>query len=117
MMNTLASDPVYNLAGRTTIAEYTALLARCAFFIGCDSAGVHLAAAVQTPTATLYGPTSPDAWAPREAGHIVIRNDMDCVPCRQKGCRNSGSSLCLARLSVDAVVQRITPLLSNLTVS
>lgn len=116
MMNALAGDPVTNLAGRTTIPEYTALLARCAFFIGCDSAGVHLAAAVQTPTATLYGPTSPDAWAPREDGHVVIRKAMDCVPCRQKGCHDSGTSICMERLSVEEVLQRITPLLSNLAV-
>ncbi len=113
MMAGLPADRVFNLAGRTRISQYAALLARCRLFVGCDSAGVHIAAAVETPTATIYGPTSPQSWAPREKGHRVIQKAMDCVPCRQKGCRGSGLSQCLENLSVNEVIAEIEPLIAN----
>lgn len=114
MTEGLSTGGVLNMAGKTPIALYAALLARCRLFIGCDSAGVHIAAAVETPTATIYGPSSPDSWAPRDKGHMVIRKDMNCVPCRQKGCRNSGVSLCLEELSLDDVIKQIEPLIQDL---
>ena len=117
MVAAITTDRVINMAGKTSIALYAALLARCRLFIGCDSAGVHIAAAVATPTATIYGPSSPDSWAPREKGHMVVRKDMDCVPCRQKGCRNSGVSLCLEQLNVDDVVKQIEPLMQGVGLS
>lgn len=111
------ADRVFNMAGQTTISQYAALLARCRLLIGCDSAGVHIAAAVETSTATIYGPTSPKSWAPREHGHVVISSEMDCAPCRQKGCRGSGLSQCLEDLSVEEVVEKIEPLLIALAVT
>ena len=114
MMSGITLNIVFNMAGRTIIDQYAALLARCRSFIGCDSAGVHLAAAVATPTATIYGPSSPKSWAPREHGHVIIRKAMDCVPCRQKGCHDSGLSKCLESLSVDEVIAEIEPLIAAL---
>lgn len=114
MIDGLPADKVFNMAGKTTISQYAALLARCCLFIGCDSAGVHIAAAVKTPTATIYGPSSPKSWAPREKGHVVIQKAMDCVPCRQKGCRDSGLSDCMENLSVDEVVAVVEPLIADL---
>ncbi len=40
------------------------LLAKAALFIGNDSGPGHIAAAVGTPTLTLFGPTDPRLWAP-----------------------------------------------------
>lgn len=117
MIQGIAADRVFNLAGKTDLAQYAALLDQCRLFIGCDSAGVHIAAAVGTPTATLYGPSSPDSWAPREPGHVVIRKDMHCVPCRQKGCDGQERSRCLEDLSVKEVAAALKPLLSDLSLA
>jgi lipopolysaccharide heptosyltransferase II len=113
MINCGKNGGLYNLAGKTSIAEYAALLSRCSLFIGCDSAGVHIAAAVNTATATIYGPSSPAAWAPRGPRHQVIQKTMDCVPCRQKGCDNTEQCRCLDTLSLDEVIQKIEPFLDS----
>jgi ADP-heptose:LPS heptosyltransferase len=42
-----------------------ALLTSCRAYLGNDSGVSHLAAAVGTPTATLFGATDPRIWAPR----------------------------------------------------
>ena len=93
----------YNLAGKTSLATYAALLQRCRFFIGVDSAGLHIAAAVGTATAGIFGPSSPVSWAPVGSHHLVVQKKMDCVPCRQKGCGNSEKSRCLEALALEEV--------------
>jgi hypothetical protein len=48
-------------------------LAGAALYIGNDSGITHLAAAVGVPVVALFGPTSPDIWAPRGANVRVLR--------------------------------------------
>jgi lipopolysaccharide heptosyltransferase II len=95
---------VYNLAGRTTISELPGVLKRCSLLIGIDSAAVHIAASVGIPTTTIFGPSSPTNWAPRGTQHRVVSMNLPCVPCRRKGCDNSGMSRCLRELGVQEVI-------------
>ncbi|MCH7685097.1 MAG: glycosyltransferase family 9 protein [Planctomycetes bacterium] len=44
--------------------ELASVLARSSLFIGNDSGPGHLAAAVGTPTLSLFGPTDPQRWCP-----------------------------------------------------
>jgi len=94
---------VYNLAGRTSLGELKAILVRCNLLIGGDSAGMHIASAVGTPTISIFGPSSPVSWAPRGEQHHVIKKDWSCVPCRDKGCQNTGRSRCLEALTLEEV--------------
>ena len=95
---------VYNFAGKTSIAMLPAILDACGLFIGIDSAGMHIAGAVGTPTISIFGPSSPASWAPRGKRHTVVYKNLPCVPCRQKGCNNSEVSRCLDELSVEEVI-------------
>lgn len=97
------AQPVFNLAGKTTLGELAALIASSRLFIGSDSAGVHIAAAVGTPTVTIFGPSAPASWAPAGESHAIVQKGLPCVPCRQKGCDGSGVSRCLEELEVEEV--------------
>jgi predicted lipopolysaccharide heptosyltransferase III len=108
---------VYNLAGRTSLDELAALLTACDLLIGGDSAGTHIAAAVGTPTVCLFGPSSPNNWAPKGKQHRVIQKDWVCVPCRQKGCDASEVSRCLEELTVEEVRVVVNDQLSKIQVS
>lgn len=55
----LAGDAAANVASRTSLAGLMALAARAALFLGGDSGGAHVAAAVGTPTAVIFGITEP----------------------------------------------------------
>jgi heptosyltransferase-3 len=103
----------YNFSGKTPIAMYAALLQKCQFFIGVDSAGLHIAAAVGTPTVGIFGPSSPVSWAPLGGKHLVVQKNLPCVPCRQKGCNNSEKSSCLDELTLEEVRVRIGSHLSS----
>lgn len=93
-----------SLAGRLTLKELGALIAKARFFFGVDSAPMHLAAAVHTPAVALFGPTGAYNWRPWGEGHLVIQKDYDCVPCGQDGCQGSKISRCLTELSPQEVV-------------
>jgi len=93
----------FNFAGKTTLAELAGLLSLSRLHIGVDSAAPHIAAAVGTPTVTIYGPSSWKDWAPPGENHRVILPKMNCVPCHQKGCNGSGRSQCLDELDSDQV--------------
>ena len=93
----------YNLAGKTSIGTLSAVFKRCRLFIGVDSAGVHIAAAVGLPTVCIFGPSSYIDWAPRGKQHCVVRKDLPCVPCQNKGCQDSELSRCLEELTFEEV--------------
>jgi ADP-heptose:LPS heptosyltransferase len=97
------SRKVCNLAGKTTLAELAGVLHLSPLHIGVDSAAPHIAAAVGTPTVTLYGPSDWRYWAPPGDRHRVIVPDMACAPCRRKGCDDSEVSRCLDTLEVEQV--------------
>ena len=106
-------SPTYNLAGKTTLQEMAGLLQMSRLHIGVDSAAPHIAAAVGTPTLTIYGPSDWRDWAPPGEKNQVVLPDMDCSPCRKKGCDGSGRSKCLDNLSVAKVQDAIEKMLNN----
>ncbi|MCX5828391.1 MAG: glycosyltransferase family 9 protein [Deltaproteobacteria bacterium] len=98
---------IHNLAGETNLTELAALLSLSRLHVGVDSAAPHIAAAVGTPTITLYGPSDWRDWAPVGEQHQVVTMGMDCSPCHQKGCDGRGRSRCLENMSVDSVKEAI----------
>jgi len=106
-LDKLLDNKIYNLVGKTSISVLPALLKCCSFFIGIDSAGLHIAAAVGTRTAAIFGPSSPESWAPKGKDHLVIQSELSCVPCREKGCNDSEISKCLRMLNHESIYQTI----------
>ncbi|MBX3235211.1 MAG: glycosyltransferase family 9 protein [Nitrospiraceae bacterium] len=72
----LASPRVVNLIGTTTLPQVTALISRCALFIGNDSGLLHIALGLRTPSIGLFGYTSP---------RQVICPDGPCVALHKPG--------------------------------
>ena len=105
--------PIYNLAGKTTLREMAALLQMSRLHIGVDSAAPHIAAAVGTPTITIYGPSDWRDWAPPGDRNQVVLPDMDCSPCHKKGCDGNGRSKCLENLSVAKVQDAVEKMLNK----
>lgn len=104
---------VCSLAGKTTLAELAGVLSMSSLHLGVDSAAPHIAAAVETPTLTIYGPSDWRDWAPVGDKHHVVVSNMDCVPCYKKGCNGSERSLCLETLDVRTVQDVIHEMLKK----
>ncbi len=108
---------VYNIAGKTTLAELAGLLSLSRLHIGVDSAAPHIAAAVGTPTVTIFGPSDWLDWAPIGEWHRVVLPARECAPCHRKGCEGMGKSRCLEELEPDKVQKGIEELLVRLSAS
>jgi heptosyltransferase-3 len=100
------------LAGQLSLKELAALTARARLFIGVDSAPMHIAAAMGTPTVALFGPSGDREWGPWGVPHRVVSSDAHpCRPCGIDGCGGGKVSDCLSSLSVDRVHAAVQELL------
>jgi heptosyltransferase-2/heptosyltransferase-3 len=70
-------------AGDTNLGQLAALFARARVVLGPDSGPLHLAAAVNTPTVTLFGPADPAEFGPwgKPELHPILTSDLKCRPC------------------------------------
>jgi ADP-heptose:LPS heptosyltransferase len=78
-----AALPCVNLCGRTTLLQAAAVLARMTLFLGNDSGLGHMAAAVNTPSFTLFGPGSPERyhpWGARAAWYAAPDHNIETIP-------------------------------------
>ncbi len=68
-----------NAIGDFTLQQSAALMKKCRVVICNDSGPMHLAAAVNTPTVSIFGATDPHRKAPRGPNHLWVWNPVDCV--------------------------------------
>jgi ADP-heptose:LPS heptosyltransferase len=85
-------ETALNLAGKTSLLELAACLERIDFLLTPDTGTLHMAAAVGTPTVSLfYGSASPWETCPYGKGHLIIYSDLPCAPCKNTDqCRLDG---------------------------
>jgi predicted lipopolysaccharide heptosyltransferase III len=70
-----------DVTGKLSLLDFAALVRRAACLIGNDSAPIHLATALNTPTLALFGPTDWKVWGPRRDHDRVIAAEFPCRPC------------------------------------
>lgn len=103
-----------DLAGQLSLKELAALTARARLFVGVDSAPMHIAAAMGTPTVAIFGPSGDKEWGPwNVASRVVVSATHDCRPCGRDGCEGSKISACLTELPVEQVLAACDALLAE----
>ncbi|MCD5390982.1 lipopolysaccharide heptosyltransferase II [candidate division NPL-UPA2 bacterium] len=103
--NMMQKMPV-NFAGRTNLRELAAMISRCQVFVTNDTGSMHIAAAVGTPVAAIFGSTNPQKSAPWGDGHIVTRKEIECSPCMKKICPRRHYK-CMEIIEVQEVLKAI----------
>jgi len=96
---------------RGDLPDLVALLGRAALVIGGDTGPIHIAAALATPTVSLYRVTDSRRNGPRGKRHQLLQADLDCSPCLRKSCEQDQA--CAASISVDKVWQAARGLLDR----
>jgi heptosyltransferase-2 len=103
--------------GRLSLLASAELLRRCAILVTNDSAPLHLASAMNTPTVALFGPTVPAfGFGPLATRASVLGLDaLPCRPCDRHGPARCplGHHRCMRDLAPAAVAERVRALLSN----
>ena len=117
-------NQVVDTAGLLSIPQAGTLIRGAIAYIGVDTSITHLAAACNTPTVALFGPTPPTNFGPWPNGFIgmqpyqlrahsqtvgnvtILQGPGECVPCRKAGCedRASSHSECLDQLEPNQVI-------------
>jgi ADP-heptose:LPS heptosyltransferase len=102
-----------DLTGRTTLLECARVLKSCRLLVTADSGLMHVAAAMGTPTVSLFGAGILKKWAPRGKRHRVISRRLPCSPCTRFGytpeCKIGVK--CLSEITVEEVVEAAVSLL------
>jgi len=95
------SKPVHDLTGKTTLAEFLALIANSRLALCNDSGAMHVAAMFGTPAVAIFGSTEPRLTAPLGDSVTVIREHVPCSPFILRECPLDNR--CMLAISVDQV--------------
>jgi heptosyltransferase II len=99
-----------NLAGETSMSELIGLLVSCDLLVSNDTGPAHVAAALATPTLTLFGPTNEFETAPTGTRADLMRADgIECARCMHRDCPIDHR--CMTRLTGEQVVNHSLKLL------
>lgn len=97
-IQTLTARPFTNAVAKTSLSELGALLERSTLLLSGDTGTLHLAAAVGTPTLSLWGPTRPEQYGPLGAAHLKIQTSYQCRACHKTKCR-LGTNACMTSIA------------------
>lgn len=89
------------LAGETSLRELISLISECDVFLTNDSGPMHVAYAVGTPMAAIFGSTDPGLTGPAGNNNMVIKTDLSCSPCFERECKNRDTRCMYAVTSED----------------
>lgn len=99
-----------NLTGQTSLDELMELLLHCRSLIANDGGLAHLAALTRTKTFVMFGPESPQVFAPLNENARIFYGQWPCSPClsvfnhRESSCKEN---ICLKAISPEQVYRAI----------
>ena len=105
------TSDMIDLVGQTSLLQLVSLLKAAAVGVGPDSGPGHVAAAVNTPFVTLFGPTSPQRTAPFGNERFVVDAGLNCTSCYKKNCAE-GENQCMNSILPEAVMEKVALALS-----
>ncbi len=97
-----------NLAGETSLSQLAALFFMSKLVISNDNGAMHLASVLGVPVIVLFGPTDPLRTGPLGEKTIVLRDKVNCSPCKKRTCR---SKKCFDKITVDRVYEAVKKVL------
>jgi len=96
-----------------SLSDLGRLVAGSHAVIAVDSFVGHLAAAMNVPVVSLFGPQLPERWRPwGEHTAVVMAPGYSCRPCGQKRCMRAHKS-CMDAIQTDQVMQAFNSLMAG----
>lgn len=103
------TQPFHSLVGETSLSELVVLVRASKLLVTSDSATLHIASLLGTPTVALFGPTDPKKYGPRAEKSRVVRKELFCSPCEKARCPYHHE--CMEQLSSEEVFKACLELL------
>ncbi|HUR39382.1 MAG TPA: lipopolysaccharide heptosyltransferase II [Planctomycetota bacterium] len=92
------------IAGKTSVSQLAAAIARCRLFVTNDTGPMHVADAVGAPMVALFGPTDWIVTPPYGKTHTIVRHEIECSPCLKRICP-LGHHECMKKIDVGQVLR------------
>ena len=92
-----------DLSGKTTLRQLVAVIERASLVVAPDTGPMHVAAALNRPLVTMFGPTDPARTGPYGRPDSVVRLDIPCSPCLSRRCVHQ---TCLRSLQIEPVLAK-----------
>jgi len=114
----MAEAVAAGIRGETRLVERMPLKALAALFkkvnlvLGGDTGPVHLAAAVGTPTVSLYRSSDGSESGPRGNRHIIVQSPLSCTRCFRTSCPRDEE--CRASITVEQMFAGASQLLDTI---
>jgi ADP-heptose:LPS heptosyltransferase len=100
------------LAGSLNLRELAGILSKTNLFICNDSAPMHIAAAMKTPTVAIFGPSKSQETKPYGNVYRVVEKDFPCrFSCDEKVCHHEVYNECMKTITVDDVFNSVKTLI------
>ena len=104
---------VHDLTGRLSLIDSLAVIGSLDLFLSADTGPMHMAAAVDAPSVSVFGPSDPRRYFSGGTGgpdtrHVVVQAELWCAPCNlirrpPRECLGEDGPECLRLVTVDAV--------------
>ena len=107
----LQTQEYRDLAGKTSIQELIEYISNLDVFVTGDSGPMHIAAALNIPTVSIFGPTKDNEtsqWMNKK--NVIVKLDLDCQPCMQRECPLKHNN-CMNMIDANMVYREIRRLL------
>lgn len=96
---------------RYSLKGLTALLKKVDLVVGGDTGPTHIAAAVGTPTVSLYRASDGKRSGPRGACHVIVQSPLACTSCFRTECDKDDE--CRRSITVQSMVQAVEKALAG----
>lgn len=101
------------MAGKLSLREFAGMLAKSALFICNDSAPMHIAAAMNTPTVAIFGPSKSCETGPWGDRSRVVEKDFPCrFACDESACSHNVYHGCMTGITSEEVFRTVRELLN-----
>ena len=100
-------------AGEGSLRFAAELLRICDAAVCNDTGSMHLAGAVGTPLAAVFGPSEPAWTGPLGTRQRVLRGSCACAPCYRRTCEQGHPAPCMLAVTAQDVVQALEDLIER----
>lgn len=92
-------------AGTLSLQELAVFIQNAAGLATVDTGPMHIAQAVNCPTAAIFGPTDPKVWGPRNENSSYLYSNEPCSPCWGKGeCKDN---ICIKKFKAKDLYEKL----------
>jgi ADP-heptose:LPS heptosyltransferase len=100
------------LAGKLSLRELAGIVSQSALFICNDSAPMHIAAAMKTPTVAIFGPSKSCETGPYGEKCWVVEKDFPCrFTCDESVCKHKVYQACMNAVTPEDVLSAVKKLI------